>query len=48
MNNSLIALFDDNILSLPADYEPVRPAYMEVPRIYLAKGSVCTPERRQL
>ena len=48
MNNSQAALLDDNIFSLPADYEPVRPAYMEVSRIYLAKGSVSTPERRQL
>jgi spore photoproduct lyase len=33
--------------SLPADYEPVRPDYMEVSRIYLVKGSVSTPERQQ-
>ena len=33
--------------SLPTDYEPVRPDYMDVSRIYLAKGSVSTPERRQ-
>lgn len=32
---------------LPMDYEPVRPDHMEVSRIYLAKGSVSTPERRQ-
>jgi len=33
--------------SLPTDYEPVRPAYFQVSQIYLAKGSVATPERRQ-
>jgi len=33
--------------SLPTDYEPVRPAYFQVSRIYLAKGSVATPERRR-
>jgi spore photoproduct lyase len=32
---------------LPTDYEPVRPDHMEVSRIYLAKGSISTPERRQ-
>jgi spore photoproduct lyase len=32
---------------LPMDYEPVLPDHMEVSRIYLAKGSVSTPERRQ-
>ena len=34
-------------LSLPRDYEPVRPAYFQVSRIFLAKGSVATPERRR-
>jgi spore photoproduct lyase len=33
--------------SLPRDYEPVQPDYVEVSRIYLAKGSISTPERRQ-
>ncbi len=33
--------------SLPTDYEPARPAYFEVERIYLAKGSTATPERRR-
>jgi DNA repair photolyase len=33
--------------SLPQDYQPVRPAHFEVARIYLAKGSVATPERRR-
>lgn len=34
-------------LSLPTDYQPVRPAYFQVSRIYLAKGSVTTPARRR-
>ena len=33
--------------SLPTDYEPVRPAHFQVSRIYLAKGSVATPDRRR-
>jgi spore photoproduct lyase len=33
--------------SLSMGYEPVRPDYMDVSRIYLTKGSVSTPERRQ-
>ncbi len=33
--------------SLPRDYQPVRPAYFEVSRICLAKGSLATPERRR-
>ena len=33
--------------SLPADYEPVRPDYLTVAQIYLAKGSLSTLERRQ-
>lgn len=33
--------------SLPEDYEPVRPAYFEVERIYLARGSLATPERKR-
>lgn len=51
MNNNpgQINLFGESQqkISLPADYEPVRLEYMEVSRIYLAKGSVSTPERRQ-
>ena len=34
-------------VSLPRDYEPVRPAYFEVARICLAKGSLATSERRR-
>ena len=33
-------------LSLPMDYQPVRPDYMKVVQIYLTKGSLTTPERR--
>jgi spore photoproduct lyase len=34
-------------ISLPREYEPARPAYFEVSRIYLAKGSLATSERRR-
>lgn len=34
-------------LSLPSDYEPVRPDYLNVSRIYFAKGSISTLERRR-
>ena len=33
--------------SLPKDYGPVRPAYFEVERIYLARGSIATAERKR-
>lgn len=33
--------------SLPRDYDPARPAYFEVARICLAKGSIATPERKR-
>ncbi len=33
--------------SLPADYEPVRPDHFKVSRMFLTKGSVATPERKQ-
>lgn len=33
--------------SLPEDYEPARPAYFEVERIYLARGSIATAERKR-
>jgi spore photoproduct lyase len=41
-------LFNDNLhsFSLPAEYEPVRSDFFDVSQIYLAKGSVSTPERR--
>jgi spore photoproduct lyase len=33
--------------TLPQDYYPVRPPHFDVSRIFLAKGSTSTPERRQ-
>jgi len=33
--------------SLPKDYDPVRPDYFEVERIYLARGSTATRERKR-
>jgi spore photoproduct lyase len=50
MNNNpgQINLFGESQqCSLPTDYEPVHPDYMEVSRIYLTKGSISTLERRQ-
>jgi spore photoproduct lyase len=32
-------------MSLPRDYQPARPAHFDVAHIYLAKGSLATPER---
>ena len=32
-------------VSLPVNYEPVRPDYMKVTQIYLTKGSLSSPER---
>jgi len=42
-------LFGQRVLtmSLPRDYEPVKPAHFEVARICLAKGSITTPERKR-
>ncbi len=37
----------EHVASLPRDYEPVRPSHFDVARIYLARGSVATPERRR-
>lgn len=39
-------LFENN-LSLPSDYEPVRPDYFTVAQIYLAKGSLSTQDRQR-
>jgi DNA repair photolyase len=33
--------------SLPRDYQPVRPDHFGVCRIYLARGSIATPERKR-
>lgn len=48
-NLSQVNLFGERLqkFSLPVDYEPIRPGYMDVSQIYLAKGSISTPERRQ-
>jgi spore photoproduct lyase len=46
-NQNQLSLFRKSVLTLPHDYQPVRPNYMNVSRIYLAKGSMTTPERRQ-
>lgn len=48
-NYDQMNLFSETIprFSLPTDYEPVRPDYVEVSRIYLAKGSISTPERKR-
>ena len=48
-NLSQINLFGESPhrFSLPTDYEPTRPDCVNVSQIYLAKGSVSTPERRQ-
>lgn len=51
MNRKLnqISLFSESPsrFSLPTDYDPVRPAYVEVSQIYLTRGSISTPERRR-
>lgn len=45
-NDSQISLFTNSKVVLPTYYTPVRPDYFQVSRIYLAKGSISTPERR--
>jgi spore photoproduct lyase len=44
-NEHQINLFTKSISALPIDYEPVRPDYFQVSQIFLAKGSIDTPER---
>lgn len=41
-------LFDESFpaFSLPVDYEPIRPDYVTFSQIFLARGSLSTPERR--
>jgi len=48
-NHNQINLFGETVsrFSLPTDYEPVHPDYVEVSQIYLAKGSISTPERKR-
>ena len=45
-NSRQISFFKNLTPTLPTDYEPVRPSYFHVSRIYLAKGSTTTIERR--
>jgi spore photoproduct lyase len=49
VNTNQLDLFGNKTreYSLPADFEPVRPGYLDISRIILAKGSVPTPERRE-
>jgi hypothetical protein len=49
MNHNRRDLFGDVVFrpSLPANYAPVCPDHFQVSRIYLARGSVATPERRR-
>lgn len=48
-NTEQLDLFRQRVLSLslPRDYEPVRPAHFQPSQIYLAKGSMATLERRR-
>jgi spore photoproduct lyase len=46
-NDPQISFFPGLSLLLPTNYQPFRPAYFHVARIYLTKGSVSTPERRE-
>ncbi|UCD09337.1 MAG: hypothetical protein JSU79_01455 [Dehalococcoidales bacterium] len=41
-----MAINDKNEVFLPVDYTPVRPEHLEISRIFLAKGSTTTLERR--
>ena len=45
-NDSQIGLFRNMKVTLPANYNIIRPNYFHVSRIYLAKGSISTPERQ--
>ena len=48
-NSSQGDLFSGAIprLSLPTNYKPIQPDFFQVSQIYLAKGSISTPERRR-
>lgn len=48
-NREQMDLFGETFpaFSLPTDYEPARPDYVEVSQIYLTRGSISTPERRR-
>lgn len=45
-NERQISLIKKPTYTLPTEYEPVRPDYFQVSRIFLAKGSMATPERK--
>jgi len=45
-NSRQISFFKNSTPVLPNEYEPVRPSHFQVSRIYLAKGSTTTIERR--
>lgn len=45
-NKHQMSLFKKSTSNLPINYQPVRPDYFQVSHIYLAKGSMSTPERR--
>ena len=49
MKHNQMDLFGEAVPSpsLPTDYEPVRPDHFQPSRIYLARGSLATPERRR-
>lgn len=49
LNAEQLDLFRQRVfsLSLPRDYEPVRPAHFQPSQIYLTKGSMATLERRR-
>jgi spore photoproduct lyase len=47
VKQSRFNLFEDGLISLPADYDPVRPDHLRVSQIFLAKGSITTPERQR-
>jgi spore photoproduct lyase len=47
VKKSQTSFFDERLVSLPEDYEPVRPEYLKLTKIFLAKGSVSTTERKR-
>jgi len=44
--NHQMQLFNEYAPALPLNYKPVRPDYFDVSDIYLARGSLSTPERQ--
>jgi spore photoproduct lyase len=45
-NEHQMNFFKKSTSTLPSDYEPIRPDYFQVSRIFLTKGSMTTPERK--